>query len=222
MIQGLVGINDVDGAYWTVAVELAFYVLSAALWFAGFLSDRRLPVTLYAWLAASLALAWVTQRLHLEGLGGVFQNLPWFLVGMLALRVIEGDRRPILIAFVPIALGTGLYFDRASVLGAAVGFTVVIVSLRWNTLGLSSAPLRAASYPLYLLHQNIGYILLLRLHDASVLRWLAVTIAVFFSLAVAFAFTQWVDVPLRRVVRRWITPQPTQLRTKQPGSAAEA
>jgi peptidoglycan/LPS O-acetylase OafA/YrhL len=205
MVQGLAGIHHVDGAYWTLTVELVFYVISATLWFNGFLSDRKLPTTLYVWLAASLGGALLARHFNLEGFSGVFENLPWFLVGIVALRLHEGDRRVALVAFVPIALLSGVYFDWASVLGAAAGFVLVLTILAWRSLGLASAPLRAlgwASYPLYLLHQNIGYVILLRLDDVGLNRWLAVLITVVFSVCVAFAFTKWIDVPLRGRIRK--------------------
>ncbi|PZF59453.1 hypothetical protein DEI81_13765 [Curtobacterium sp. MCBD17_013] len=210
MIQSAFGVQNVDGAYWTLSVELVFYVIAAVLWFSGLLTERRFPLTLYVWLAASFLLALASQALGLQGFGGVFQNLPWFLVGIIALRIVEGDRRPSVIMLPAVAFLAGLYFDWASVIGAAVGFTIVLVTLMWRPLGLASRPMRAlgwASYPLYLLHQNLGYILLLHLHAAGVPRWVAVCIAILFALALAFAFTKWVDVPLRSVVRSAISPR---------------
>ncbi|PZE66877.1 acyltransferase [Curtobacterium sp. MCBD17_021] len=210
MIHTALGIKDVDPVYWTLAVELVFYVISAALWFLGALTPKRLPVVLYAWLVASAVLAFISDQLALQGPGGVFENMPWFLIGIVALRIVEGDRRASIIAFVPIALLSGIYFDWAAVLGAAAGFAIVLITLMWHPLGLDSAPLRAlgwASYPLYLLHQNLGYISLLHLQDIGTPRWMAVSLTIAGALLLAFAFTKWVDVPLRRKVGQWLRPQ---------------
>ena len=54
MLQRYFNVPAVDGAYWTLAAELAFYVQVGALFFIGALRRRHVTTTLYAWLLVSV------------------------------------------------------------------------------------------------------------------------------------------------------------------------
>ncbi|GAA2726600.1 acyltransferase family protein [Cellulomonas aerilata] len=210
MVQGFLGIPHVEGAYWTLGVELLFYITCAILWFGGALTPRRLPTTLYAWLGMTLVAVVVIPREQLEW-SAVAQNLPWFMVGIVALAIYEGDRRPAVLLFPAAAIGTvALAQPKIAVFGALLFATVMLVLL-WRPLGLTCRPLKflgAISYPLYLLHQNIGYVLLLDLSSRGVYRPLAVLVTTTAMVALAALVTHVFDVPVRRALRRRLLAAP--------------
>lgn len=202
MVQDFFGVPNVDGAYWTLAVELAFYVMAAVLWFTGRLSPARLPVTLYLWLASMLLIALAIPDTFNEQTR-LFENIPWFLLGISALAIINGDRRPSLLLFPLVAVIGGGLFNVMDAVAAAVAFAIALVTLMWRPLGLASRPLRFLgwlSFPLYLLHQNLGYILLLRLDALDVPRPVGVAITLLLAVGTAALFTRYVDEPARRFI----------------------
>jgi peptidoglycan/LPS O-acetylase OafA/YrhL len=221
MVQDFFGVPNVDGAYWTLAVELAFYVMAAVLWFTGRLNPARLPVTLYLWLASMLLIALAIPDTFNEQTR-LFENIPWFLLGISALAIINGDRRPSMLLFPLVAVIGGGLFNAMDAVAAAVAFAIALVTLMWRPLGLASRPLRFLgwlSFPLYLLHQNLGYILLLRLDALDVPRPLSVAITLVLAVTLAALFTRYIDEPLRRLIgRHWRKPATRQA----PGAAATA
>ncbi len=95
MFHGLFGVDHVDGAYWSLEVELIFYVWMLALWSLGLL--RRPLWIILAWLAASLAsnvgsrvlgieLPWTISHLTL------MNWIPWFSIGISVYIIAHGER----------------------------------------------------------------------------------------------------------------------------------
>lgn len=208
MIQGFLGFTHVEGAYWTLGVELLFYVTCAALWFGGLLSARRLPITLYVWLAAMAAAILLIPE-DQEAWHQAVDNLPWFMLGIIALAIFEGDRRPAVLAFPIVGVAVvALANVNVAVFGAAL-YVVFLAVLLWRPFGLTSRPLRFLgdiSYPLYLLHQNVGYVVLLALAGLGVPRYVGVAATVVLMLAAATAVTFLFDQPVRRALRRRLLP----------------
>jgi peptidoglycan/LPS O-acetylase OafA/YrhL len=68
LLEGLVGVNSADGVYWTLTVELAFYIGMALELAPGLLKGRRQAVTRSGWWWASSSFAssrqapWSTSR----------------------------------------------------------------------------------------------------------------------------------------------------------------
>jgi peptidoglycan/LPS O-acetylase OafA/YrhL len=62
------------------------------------------------------------------------------------------------------------------------------------------------TYPLYLLHENIGYSLLNTLFSAQT-RWLGLAYVVLFCLAASAAIYLWFDLPVRRWLRHSVRQQ---------------
>lgn len=217
MIQSYFGVAHVDGVYWTLAVELAFYVQIAILWFSGALKGRSQVVTLYIWLTLSVALSIAVYAASVEDTSAVladdlsqaFKWLPYFIAGIAAYLIVQGDRRPSIIVL-PVA---------AWVLGSAgshwtgIGYTVlpftalILLVLLWRPLGTTARPvvfLGEISYALYVVHEFTGYAIITNLVDAGLDQWLSTAVAFVVVVAVATAITKWVDKPLRKPIRTLI------------------
>lgn len=169
----------IDGAYWSLLIELHFYAIVAVLIATRLVS--RLEAFAYAWLGITLVLrfldppAWAQTLVILP-----FAHL--FVAGIL-FSALAADRRtsPARVVGLALCLAVGLIQATAqaeeltnatrefsptvaSVATASFFALFTLISLR----GIPSlrrpafATLGAASYPLYLLHQEIGY----RVYDA--------------------------------------------------------
>lgn len=206
---------DVDGAYWTLAVEMVFYFFVFIL--IATKMQARLTQALTIWLAlaalAELQPTWLMRTFALS------EWAPFFIAGACCCLIERGDRRPshwILLAVAALqsvrraaahaAAMSAFYSEEFSAVVAgivvSVGLLLVLaVALGWTkALGrpwMSTAA--AISYPMYLLHQNVGYLLLQRF--AHVNRYaLLVGVTTFIAL-VAWAVTRWVEPPAQRAMR---------------------
>jgi peptidoglycan/LPS O-acetylase OafA/YrhL len=210
MIQQLFGVADVNGAFWTLYVELLFYGVVA-----GCLVCGRLR-----WLQpALLALAVV----HLVSQAGNFYDrvpgwwriqqavplLGWaslFAFGR-AIYELRHGRSPWLTATMAL-----LVVQRGMLDGhRSVAMTVALAAIFWlatsGRLPWLNQPwlvwLGTISYSLYLVHGNLGYVIL---RAAKLAGWdvnLSIGLAIVAAVATAEVFTFFVERPTHDALRAW-------------------
>jgi peptidoglycan/LPS O-acetylase OafA/YrhL len=210
MLQTFVGVENVDGVYWTMAVELAFYGWMLVVLAAGLLP--RIERVLSVWLIAVGAAVIVFVALQ--------ASLPWglatalllyhghlFVAGMLFYRMRTSPSR-VALTLIVVTLAIEALF-RPSSIGIVGAWYLVLVLLQLGRLGfLNRPPLLfpgTISYPLYLLHENIGFIVIRQLYAWGLDHTLAlIFIPLALSIALATAVHFAVEVPAQRAVRAWV------------------
>jgi len=211
MVHGLFGVTHVDGVYWTLEVEMLFYcgmfVLYRLRWMG------RVHWALCALMLLRLAHVWMTQR---WGIGLpwmvyrllILQYLPWFALGIavfLATHRTRAAERGGAAAMAGMAIATLWICESATVAALAVVFaTAVYLAARSQLVFLRAGPLvwlGAISYPLYLLHENIGWAIQLRLISLRLPVDLAILVALAASLLLADLCMRWVEQPAMRWAR---------------------
>jgi len=210
MFHGLFGIKDVDSVYWSLEVELLFYAIMLSLWIAGWL--KRPLLSLSAWLGLQLLYA-VAQRFAGVSLPYTLSHMlvlpyiPYFGVGMIVYLSKTQRGIPawqlsavVLLALGVIALGSGTL--DASV---AAGFGSLVYVAAHGTLPVLRHRVLvwfgAISYPLYLLHENIGWSVLLLLEEAGCATNLAIAFAAATAITLAATLHYAVEMPAMRGVR---------------------
>lgn len=210
MLQEVLGFLHLDGSYWTLQVELFFYVQMLFWCMLGQL--KRIHWIIAVWLVMAVAYALTAQRhIHFsytlrELL--LLRHIPFFALGILFYRLHtrSGDLRVniglIALALVAIGVSYALTYLAAGVACCAIFALFVAGKLRW----LRAAPfvfLGGISYSLYLLHQAIGFALIRRLEAAGVPSLAAVVATALMMLALAAALTYGVERPAMRGIRQW-------------------
>ncbi|MEA3017215.1 MAG: hypothetical protein QOI38_1937 [Sphingomonadales bacterium] len=211
MLQSFASLPSVDGVYWTLSVELAFYVAMAMLWRLRLLG--RIEPLLLFWMSlhwiwtfaprlAGVEPSWLLGALLLQ------QHIPFFAIGIAAYRLRAGaDRRwpaaVILAALATVEACDGFVHVEVAAIAAA---TLLAVALR-GVPALRFPPLvwlGAISYSLYLLHQYIGFAMLGRIEAAGVPPGPAVLVTLAVIILIAGAVTLAVERPaLKAIRRRW-------------------
>ena len=217
MFAGFFDIPNVDGSYWSLFVEIRFYALVAVVLLAR--QIHRAELLLGAWLAASIGLEFVhVGRLSVlliteysaYFIGGAVCFLVWrdgpslsraaMIAGswMLAIRqsvapLGEIGRRygsPMS----PLVVSAAVTACFAVMLLVAVRRTGAIGRRQWLVAG-------AVTYPLYLLHQNIGFMLFNAAYpavNAHLLMWGTVVGVI----GIAYAVHQFVERPSASGLKR--------------------
>ena len=202
------GYDWMDGAYWSLFVEVRFYALIGALYFA----DRHRFARNLLWgsivilcgNALMTGLRW-TPGMRLVNDAFIAEQLPWFLIGVafyfrrrgrswtyflalglasLSLQTLTSDHA--------VALATTtVLVPMAFVLGETVGSRAL--SVRWLTA------VGTASYSLYLLHQYIG---------VSLIHWLGIWLGIRGPPAIALPFLVGALLIFltRQIYERWENP----------------
>ena len=170
---------------------------------------RLLALRLVYWGAAQWAgvdLPYIVWRLL------ILEYLPWFALGLSTHALLAPDpgsrrhRQAVLLAAG--ALLTLLITAAPWLAPLAGALFALVYGAASGRLGVLQLPLLvwlgSISYPLYLLHENIGWSVLLRLADAGWPPWAALLLTLLGALALSHVISRSVEQPAMRWVRaRW-------------------
>ncbi len=217
MMQPALGVDHVDGVYWTLWTELRFYLLLGVFSLVG-ITRRRVVGVALAWPWVAL----LTERTGADGLASLLiaDYAPLFAAGM-ALFVLVGDRESAgrrVLPWAAVAVNTTLAValvvpSRAAVLERTTGYApstallglavigcvalVAVVALtrvsRWQHRHLVA--LGTLTYPLYLVHEYWG-LAVIRLLADHVPAAVALASALAVVTVLAWAVHRYVEVPL--------------------------
>jgi peptidoglycan/LPS O-acetylase OafA/YrhL len=208
MLHLLLGVPAVDGAYWSLNVELAFYAAMLLLWRVGALN--RVEALLFGWIALKW-LWWGLPGMPFRlGLVLLQDYIPWFAIGIAAYRVHAGERRwyeqTPLLAF---AFGTVLVIDPTDARWVFLVVTATMMALAAGRLRrIAIRPLLwlgAISYPLYLTHAFIGYSLILQFEAWGIAPLAATAMAFGLALGLGWAIHAGFERPLAALRRKGIS-----------------
>ncbi len=204
MLQGHVGLPQVDGVYWTLTIELSFYAIMLALWRLRALD--RIEWVLGAWIALKV-LWWASPGLSWRmGYVLIIDYIPYFAIGIIAYRVWCGERRWIqqlpLLAFgyASIMLDGSWEFIAVYALSLAcfVAISLNLISFLRNSVLIWFGSI---SYTLYLVHQNIGYAIMDRLHGFGITGLFAIALTLPAMITLAWLISSLVERPALNHIR---------------------
>ncbi|QKG25838.1 acyltransferase family protein [Actinomadura verrucosospora] len=234
MLQGGLGVQNVDAVYWTLWVEMHFYVLAAVLAWIG-ITYRSCLVFMAVWLFGGVFADEAGSRFLQIMLVPTWS--PYFIAGMALFLIHRFGPTLLLWGYVAVSYLLALHWGgwRADgafkgsahlpVAAAVTGIFVVMIlvatgRLRWvRWRGLTV--LGALTYPLYLVHSQLALPLLDALYP-GVNRWVALAAVIAASLALAYAVHRLVERPGAAWMRAKLMASLEPMRTGGPGPAADA
>ncbi|MGJ7913889.1 acyltransferase family protein [Massilia sp. LXY-6] len=220
MIPQWFGVPYVDGAYWSLGCEVQFYILVWLVIRLGLLP--RLEQLMAAWLLVSTVNA-VRPMWPVE----FWLNAKWapfFVAGSVFYLVRRHGSTPFRLALLAAAFVLAQYYtvwDRPpegaaaaplSTLAVRAVVVTVIFALFWlvatGRFRMRASPFvyyaGALTYPLYLIHQNLGFMVYERLHRASGMVIVPLVLTVALLLATSWCIHAGVERQLGGRMRRWL------------------
>ncbi len=207
MLQGILGFADIEGAYWSLLIELLFYLGIGGILAIGWLP--RLHELCLLWVAACAlthAFAWfgidVWWKLQFYSL------LPYahFLAAGIMFYQLWQRRRPVLSYCVLsiCLLSIFLAYPLTAALLCAAGFVLFQFAVLGRLRVLVARPLiwlGGVSYALYVCHQMLGYRIIMALESRGVPPPAAIACALLAVLLLAWAIDRCVGIPAMRAIR---------------------
>jgi peptidoglycan/LPS O-acetylase OafA/YrhL len=236
-----------DGSYWTLPVQLLAFTGAALLWPRSWRTHRLTVALLWALILVPLALRFPVfapgtaspvfetfyyglglHRLHVFAIGVAVwlwaqrRLATWHIALFAAAAVAAQD-----LQVFPFHVALPQDAERWP---STIGFTVLIVLVcvaargpDWRFPGLARiAPavtwLAGISYGLYLVHQELGYILARALVDLGLPGWLRLPLVVAAAVLGGWAVTAWVERPVHRRLTTRRKPEEPQVKDAEPVS----
>jgi len=217
MLQTWFNYSNVDGVYWTLTVELCFYLI---MWFLfAIKAMHRINVIALFWLLLIIgygfvekngiySIHWAVKLLLLLNHGALF------IAGIMFFRIMHAEKlADYLIILLCLAAEYYLFGELAYLI--AVYFLVFFLFSKNYLRFIAIKPLvflGTISYSLYLIHQNIGYVIINAMRKADALNsFNVIVLPLMASIFLAALMQRYIEKPSLTFVRnRW---QQSRLRT---------
>jgi peptidoglycan/LPS O-acetylase OafA/YrhL len=216
------GHTYVDSAYWSLVVEAIFYGWVTVLIWLG-LFQRRCDAVLLIWIAISL-LNELTVDIRFFGKTLLTDYSGFFASGIVLYQIRAGKPDARLLGLFALSVMTGVYqvvhnlrwtrqetggeFDELIVAGIFVSCVAVIfLATRIKHLPMNPKVLLAiggCTYPLYLLHQQLGYVAFVHI-NASAHPFFFASIVLFLIALVSLGIWHFFERPVQRWVKATLT-----------------
>jgi peptidoglycan/LPS O-acetylase OafA/YrhL len=216
MLQFFIDVRNVDGVYWTLACELVFYTWAAVLVRVTARMGVRFEWFCVAWLALAIAVrqtGWPVP--HRVAVVTLIHFGQFFVIGMCLFTITQRRHSVLNLTTLGIAITACLQElpdgspisdmgKDASYLPAAVVCTASVWgAVRFCPTFLQSRPLLflgRVSYPLYLVHASIGYVVLHNLRTWGADQ----TTSILVALGLSFGLAYFIYVAAELRLRPWL------------------
>jgi peptidoglycan/LPS O-acetylase OafA/YrhL len=205
---------EVDGVYWTLAIEMGFYLLIGVMMATGLTKRNRIVPAMFSFWCFDLVLnvlrflSGVSSGNHAPGTGD-YTNL--FMAGMALFLLFQERDRPrrdrqilwVMVWGAPVL--EALRFQKAGTVVVLVIVATVYFAIFRSIPLLHTRPLQwvgGISYSLYLVHAYPGYITIKLLLDHGWNRNLAVVAAIVQTFILAIILNKTVEKPVTRWLRQ--------------------
>ena len=233
MFQAVPNIENVDVVYWTLWAEMRFYILMLIATVIG-ITRGRIMIGLWGWLA----LTFLVELGVLPGVADLVVQSEfshYFIAGMALFLLYRFGLDWQIALLVPICLGNAVYRaigyaeavgERYDVTYSPVVITAVVVLIflvmTFIALGVTRPLARpwlvtagALTYPLYLLHAHVGFILFARLEGAFN-KYVLLVGMITVMLVAAYAVHRFVERPLAPRLKRLLSKKEPSARAAVP------
>lgn len=221
MLPQLLSIPPVDGVYWTLLIEIHFYAFIAFLVYLK--KIHHIQMIFAVWLLASFLSI-------VGGLPAIIQSIiiaewaPYFIAGAMYCSIRKNglEKRSVAILIASYLISIAYLYAKLPYLEEVhkteYSFIVVFSLITLANLTLLGIALNklaflnkkymlvfgALTYPLYLIHQNIGFIMTNYIH-VYLNQYLTVLLVVVFMLLATHVIHRYLETPLARLLKKALT-----------------
>ena len=208
MLQQFLQVSHVDGVYWTLELELSFYIIMFTLHKARLL--KHINLIAIGWLLLMVMTVALEKYTSLS----ISPNIKTFLIinyanvfitGIILYKIYEGGvsiKRCAIVAACILVYKIAHSWSEVAIFTAFVLLFYLILLGRFKFIRLKPLIfLGTISYTLYLVHQNIGYVVIRTLYKYEINPNISILTAIALSITLASMITFLVEKPTLRLIR---------------------
>ena len=212
MFQNYLRIKNIDGVYWTLFIEMKFYIFIIGTYLIlNKIKEFKIDYLIYSWTFLSVLYIFVGSFSFAKAINSIL-TLNWasyFIAGMVFYQIYKNKLAPRYIVLLLISLAVSLYhaiskidaleseyntpFSPSIIATIITLFYLIMFLVSNNKLKSINSPklikLGMLTYPLYLLHHNIGFIAFNNL-DGYTNKYIIVTTTIIIMLFLSFILSR--------------------------------
>lgn len=196
MVQYILGIDSVDGVYWTLLIELNFYFWIFMIYI--FSSLKRIEnISFVILILANVTLGFGYNEIYIifkifEQLF-VLEYIPFFIMGIMFYKIYNNEAKYFSYFVLVFSMLTTFFVckDNSLIVLSIIYITFFLFVFNFlNWLAIKPLVyLGTVSYSLYLTHQNIGYIFMNKLISIGININISIVLAIILSIVIATIMT---------------------------------
>lgn len=222
MFHRYIGIPSVDGVYWSLMVEMKFYIMIGLFLF--FNQIKNIKYIIIAWLLISILTIFLEQSMlftKVLSFALITNYSSLFIAGMLFYLMYAGENCTLYNLLLLVCLSLSLYngIEITKILEARDGVSfnsfiasgIIVVQYVLFYL-ISNGKLKilnksyflvigAITYPLYLIHQNIGY-LILEKYSTITNRYSLLIALILGAILISYFISRFWEIPISKLIRK--------------------
>lgn len=209
MFQNFIGLPNVDGAYWTLAVQLIVYISIGAFFFLMKKSINKLLAVMFVWMIVGCGISFLNNQLGFNKLTFITDAkfIQLFIQGLLVYCIGTRLYKSI---WIYVFLALCVFYDLLWFSKSYFVFNTLLIVIML-VVQLTNVSLRkkgvlvfigSISFPLYLLHQNIGYLIIrfMEQHGLTSEWWIVIPVSIVITLA--WLMTAFIEKPISIGIKR--------------------
>ncbi|MBB5179378.1 peptidoglycan/LPS O-acetylase OafA/YrhL [Planomicrobium koreense] len=203
MLQSFIpNIEFVDGAYWSLGVEITFYILVGVVLYFG--QKKKIVLLSLIWLIGSgiiesLSILFPHRLTSILASYSITDYTHLFVAGIMFYLVkVSGQKRHYLILALCLIYDY-LFMDIYSNFFVTLFFFIFYLLIKEKMVFINIRPLvflGTISYSFYLVHQNIGYIVINEMEERGLLNEIYLVVPILLTIGIATLLTYYVEKPI--------------------------
>lgn len=216
VFQSFLGMKSVDGAYWTLSVELIFYIIFSFLILFGLVKWN--DIMCFIWMAIIVIYSILDVCFKIPHIVSVVMNsivlsnyAHMFIAGISLCRILNlTNREKQILNYMNLCVCLIYHFYKYSIQSGLFVFIFVILMVMSVKTNISCRYFKPVvfvakiSYPLYLIHQNVGYIIIYAFTNIVNSYVLGVLTAISVSIFLAFLIHEYLEKPIVNLIKNKI------------------